>query len=70
MPQYLPYSRGFDTSGHRRRHTERFVNTGEIVPYKIESKRVAMVLNLFGECIGQSRKTTNGHRVVRLCRST
>ena len=50
-----------NSSGHRWRNSQRFVNPAEIVIHVVERNRGGMVTELFAECVGQTREAPHAH---------
>jgi hypothetical protein len=52
--QYIGQSpeSGSNTSGHRWRHAEGFVNASKVIPHEIEGERMAVILRFLREGIG------------------
>ena len=50
-----------DARRHSRRHAQGLMPTNEIVEHEIERQRVAVVLDLFRERIGESGKPSHAH---------
>ena len=50
-----------DASRHSGRHAQGLMPTNEVVEYKIERQRMAVVVDLLAERIGQPREPTHAH---------
>jgi hypothetical protein len=45
-----------DTSGHRRRDSQRFMDAGKIVAYEVKRNHVPVVLQFLAETVSQTNE--------------